>query len=527
MDHSSQTPLAWGFDASFGFYREPWSADLCREFGFDLWDIYYPDHFPDEDPGGVTHVQRHLDAIADLDAWCSSAGLRWIANLERSNGREHCMDDRGRDWFNRGDGRHFFLFPDELLARLGRCDRLAGLKYDEGEWMQISRHWYNKMDHPYMWESEGASLEDASDLFTAAARDIAEHHRRHGVALYTENVFPVLFHNFAAAGFIPVTKILKETWSPVALAVCMGAAVQYGREFWVTPDLWGVHGYLDHSAEEYRSGLLLAYHMGADGIYTENLDMDYENRGIGSLILRTAGGYDVTAHGGVAKWFRNEHVPRNPRKYTVHDLKPRVAIIRQPDTCWGQAASWTPDWLFGNEAWPSTSTTEAWLRIWHLLTRGVVAADAMTWHGSSYIYSRGGAYEGRPHQLFCPLDGVVVFDHKAEKKHFESAEVIFLTGIGVSDQTFAAVSECVRAGAVCVSLPHLLPGDLRPGSDKTDWVASDGAGKWISTQDFLAPHVRKHIRHVIPEYDRIRYRFGETEVNFRPIDGDMDRIRVD
>ena len=76
--------------------------------------------------------------------------------------------------------------------------------------------------------------------------------------------------------------------------------------------------YPGHSVEEYRSSLLLAYHMGADAIYKENLAYDGagKGKGQGGLILCTLDSYLVTAYGEAAKWFFHDDVPNHPRDYT-------------------------------------------------------------------------------------------------------------------------------------------------------------------------------------------------------------------
>ena len=55
----------------------------------------------------------------------------------------------------------------------------------------------------------------------------------------------------------------------------------------------------------------------------------------------------------------------------------------------------------------------------------------------------------------------------------------------------------------------------------------DGKGLWVATPDFLADHITKHIEHILPEPDALRYRFGERTVTFRPTDGDPNRLSVE
>ena len=514
-------PLCWGMQAGFPqmLHRVSWGEQLLREFGIDRWVLFHPPK-----SSGAVPLARIVDDICAVDAWCAQHGIDWVANLEAANYHATFVDERGRDWFNQPDGRHFYDAPDDILAVWGACRQLRGLLYDEAELMQTWRNGTVKgMRQPWLYAPAGPRLEDAAAEFTAAVTAHAQRYARHGLRLCTEHVLPIGFHSFARGGWTAATKILKENWAAPCLACAMGAALQYGTELWVCPDLWdGAHPYPGHSPAEYRSALLLAYHLGADCIYTENLDGDFGQRGVGSLVLTGPDGYRVTGYGKEALWFRHEYLPAHPRGYDLRSVRPRVAIIRQEDTCWGQADSWLPDHLFGAPAWRSTPVTEAWLRLWHLLSCGTIPADSLSWHGGSTWRQ----WHGRPHQTFCPLDGVVVFDHLVTGELLRGVEVIFLTGLGVSRATADAVAEQVAAGATCVALPHLLPEAVARATGCHGTV-KDGAGVWVATEDFLAPQARLAVRQVLPDAHTLRYRFGEHTVTLRPVDGDPDRLEVD
>lgn len=502
--NDSTTPLLWGIDdAAYNLEdinKLPWAEAVFREFGFELWIKHYK-NWPT--------VKQNKEYIRRVDKWCGQLGIQWIANLESANWRSEFVDDKGRDWFNRSDGRHFFLFPDDMLAELAKAKHLKGLMYDEAEHMQSCNNRFAKVTQPFMYDYRGDKLEMAAHEFVKAISEVAQLHKKYQIPLFTEHVFPVMYHCFSAAGYTAVTKILKESWAPVYIACAMGSAIQYDTELWITPDLWGVNDYPGHSVDEYRSALLLAYHMGADCIYTENLAYEGfgKGKGKGSLIKLKDNGYTVTDYGEIAKWFIHEYVPSHPRNYNFRELQPRVVIIRKPDGCWGQGGTWYPDTLFGNPDWRPTDVTEAWVRLWHLLTRGVVPYKSLNWHGAGY--------EGRPLQFFCPLDGVIVFDHHVTEKHLKTAEVIFLTGLGVSEETLLAVEKCVVSGAMCIGLPHLLPKHVVKETG-TCGVLKQGNGFWLATEDFLAPHVADRVEHILPPRDKILYRFGTTAVDFRP-----------
>jgi hypothetical protein len=508
----SARPVGWGVDDAGTrpyLLDHPKAAEVFEEFGFDFWVTHY--HF------SSPKIELNRAGIRRVDDWCADRGVEWIANLESPNFVKAHVDEKGRDWYNRDDGRHFFLFPEELLEEFGCCRALWGFMYDEAAHMQNCRNKIAGLDKPWIFDPEGQTLTEAAEEFTRAVGEVREIHAEHGIRLSTEHVFPVLYHGFARAGWTAGTKVLKENWSPAYIACAMGAALEYGTELWVTPDLWFGGSYPGHSTDEYRSALLLAYHMGADRIYTENLSFDHDGKGTGSLVLLSEDDYRVTPHGEVAKWFWHEYVPAHPRPYTFRDIRPRVAIVRQPDACWGQSNSWLPNTLFGHKEWQSNPTTEAWLQIWHLLSRGVIPEYTLSWHHLEE--------QGRPYQVFCPLDGVVVYDHLVGQGLLKDADVIFLTGLGVSERTRRAIGRCVKRGATCVALPHLLPGWVRRKTGDAGHLRS-GEGLWVATESFLADAVREHVEHVIPREDVIRYRFGDNEVAFSPIDGNPNRLTV-
>ena len=506
-------PICWGVDdagSTQPLSRHPKAKALLDEFDFNFL---------------VSHVYPHRSlevngrSIRIVDEFCRKMDIDWVANLESPNFLKEHVDEKGRDWYNRSDGRHFFLVPDEILEDYAACEKLWGFMYDEAAHMQNCRNRIAGLDQPWVFDPEGHELESAADGFVRAVGELERLHARYGIRLSSEHVFPVLFHTFARARWTAATKVLKENWSPAYVACALGAALQYDTELWITPDLWYGGRYPGHSPEEYASALLLAYHMGADCIYTENLAFNHKNDPRGGLVQMTSDDYELTPWGEVARWFAKKYMPANPRRYTFRDIKPRVAIVRRPDACWGQSESWLPNTLFGHKQWPSNEKTEAWLAVWHLLSRGVIPSDALSWHNTNLRKSR-------PYQVFCPLDGVVVFDDRVGSAHLAGVEVIFLTGLGVTEPTLAAIERCVTEGATCVSLPHLLPDRVLDATGDVGEL-KDGDGLWLATTDFLAPSVKKRVAHVIPQEDLIRYRFGDQMTTFHPIDGDMNRLDAD
>jgi hypothetical protein len=128
-----------------------------------------------------------------------------------------------------------------------------------------------------------------------------------------------------------------------------------------------------------------------------------------------------------------------------------------------------------------------WIDIWHLLTHG---------HTSRHGLSRwNDGWGGRPHDFFCPLNNVVVYDHLVTAEHLREVKLIFLTGIVVSSRTQAAIAEAVARGAICITNKTLMPG--------------------LATDNFLSDEVRRTVAPFLGKPDAIRYRFGNRVLTIR------------
>ncbi len=119
----------------------------------------------------------------------------------------------------------------------------------------------------------------------------------------------------------------------------------------------------------------------------------------------------------------------------------------------------------------------------------------------------------------------MVYEHRVQAPHLENVKVIFLTGIGISPQTLQAVEQRVQDGVVCIALPHLVPEGVRRAAGENGELR-EGSGRWITTTDFLAPHVRRAVQPVLTAYATIRYRFGAREVQFKMVGNNPNHLEV-
>lgn len=437
--------------------------------------------------------------FGEFAASCRKYGLTFFVNQEITNYTMEgdMLDKDGNDILAHSDKTHRWDLTGKQLETALKNPEFRGVLYDEAEHGQMRREANTNGGedskstgrvHPYFASTDGMTVTQAYDAVYKSAACVADNYRKNGLTPMTEDVFPVMLFTFARAGFDIAIKFLKEGIDPVYAAIAMGAARQYGREFCVTPDLWGISGFPGHPPEELRASLLYAYWIGASKIFVENIR--------GFIERKTENGvadYELTEYGKVYRWFVKEYVPAHPRPYSFRDIRPEVAILRFDDSCWGQGNSWLPDNLYGAVNLKTTIQTAAWFRIWNLLTSGQTMDDGISFHTRSY--------KGIPHDFFCPLKDVIVYDHLAGEKEMEGLKLVFLTGVLISNKTMDAVRKFVRKGGLCVSLLSLAPVEH---TGKTGKI-SDGRGQWLLVNDFKSEEVGKAIDPFLGEPDEISY----------------------
>ena len=497
-----------------GAFKDPLWLESLKFLGVEFIMYHYV-------PRGT--VSEQVAFIRGLSKLCESNNIQFVLNTERINWLENFVDDDGWDWCHGTDGLHYMNFKPEIMQALSESTAFAGLVLDEADHMQLHRSWVwqgtvsadtnianqeTKKNMVFLGDTNSLSLPEAEQLVLANGKRLVEEWKASGThRIITEHVFPVLFHSFAEAGMTPACKQMKESWSNVWMACAMGAARQYERELWTCLDLWLSDRYPGHSPEELRNNLLFGYWAGVDRMYVENLN--YE----GSLVeIVQDDGVPVnrlTKWGEQLQWFARQYLPANPRAYTFRDMKPEIAIIRFDDTDYGQAGEpFWPEWLYGSETLTCTPATSHWLKIWNVISHGVIPDNSLSWNTAKYSEI--------PHRSFAPMNGVIVYDHKAGNRQLAGLKLAFLSGIMISDGTMEAIAKAVEHhGLVVVAPPELVPEFVYSGYKGGTCVQSCGNGKWIVTDNVQSDELREEISTFLGSNDEIRYLFGDEEILFK------------
>jgi hypothetical protein len=450
----------------------------------------------------------------------------------------------------------FVVDPPEACVASARRQgsRFKGIVFDELEHCRLLNP--HKRAENLADPTSFTSLTDAYEKTLAGYRTLHDRYAADQVPVVATHVFPVLHHVAARAGFIPCPKIQKEFYSPVSLAIGLGAALQYGRDLWVDCDLWYYDLVPGHPPEELLSNLQLAYWLGADLVYVEGAGHNLTpagRQGIPFSLMTqvTPDQYQLTAHGEVLRHFIRSYVPDHPRPWTFRDIKPTVALVRFPDSDYGQRfmrphyekpdepmADWHAG-LYGTANLPSTPDTEAWFDLWNLLTRGATGMDGLS-HFKSYLasgherpvtsgqvqslYSRPAQAAG--HRFFVPLNNVVVFDHLVGYEHLRDIPLIFVTGVEASDATLEALLRRADEGATVVIWGNLA---RRKGWEDFSGGLSElprGSGRVILTDTFSTNTLFQRIWPHMGRPDEIRYTFGDHTVVLQRVNDNEVSVQV-
>ncbi len=439
-----------------------------------------------------------------------------------------------------GETENRFDIPEAVAERAAATGRCLGLLYDETEHLQLHPSMYLDY-HPgesgrnprrHQWAAvDGLSLQESEDAVAEAVRRRVAGYGG-GVDLWSEQVFPVMYHALARGGMNPCPKLLKEEFASVQVATALGAARQYGRKLGFCVDFWGqdvgdwftrIWGFPGHSPAEYRSALELAYLMGPDLLFTENADV---------LARHTDAGFRLTEFGAVLEEFTQRFVPAHPLAYGHAQADPDVVLIRSDDTEWGLETH-----PYGNQALSFDYRSRTPFKVFSLMSRGRIPPNGLMTFLPQYTYHAGlwprddgtvkrlpleqGVDPGlrtRTHRLFHPLPNLLVLDERAGGKALGDPGLIFLAGTRMTPDCLQAVADRVRGGATCVALRWLLP-------DGWDRDRKDGDGRWIVVEDLECDRVAEAAAPFLGEEGVWMQRFGDFEVRWTDAAGDGVTLR--
>ncbi len=449
------------------------------------------------------HFGRSQEGLPTAIAACEKAGRGYVLNFE---------------------GAPIGWKPSQALKEnLANLPGFLGFMLDEADHMQINSHWpiidyYGYEDAHYLAETEGMDLFSAREAVAVALKEYGNACRVGEKRASVEHLFPVMMHTVARAGLNVSAKILKETCGPAMLAAAMGAARQYGVDFWIDVDYWWHNEVIGHTAERFWSALLLAYWSGASQVYVEGGAKYSNDHPVGQAIL------------DAYQEFLQEYVPAHPRPYTWRDFRPEIAIVRYDDTCFDQRQGYLgefPGPLYGHV--PAGPDNWEWLNIWSLLSHGFMRTDSAShqWEARR-INSR---------TLFAPLHNVAVYDHEVNYETLKGVKLVFLTGVAISPQAHASVQRLVRQGATCVLPPRLAP----PGSGMETiheiTLIPDG-GQWLVVPEFYRLHyecfhggpalpvLNQALKPLIGDGDHLVYDFEKWQARFAQAGGNYPRHHI-
>ncbi len=149
---------------------------------------------------------------------------------------------------------------------------------------------------------------------------------------------------------------------------------------------------------DYASAKQGPHHPDAEGVY-------------GSLVTYpTPETFELTRYGEVVRWYSKDYRHKHGVPYTWRDAKCDFAIVRFPDSVWGQRNSWFEDSPLGSRAVKSTPEMEAWFDIWHLLSHGNIPREGLSFHSHAVKYKLASRF-------FVPSSATLVFDHRIGDEH--------------------------------------------------------------------------------------------------------------
>lgn len=427
-------------------------------------------------------------------------------------------------------GKNRFDFSPEIIASAVSSSQCRGFIYDESAHNQIHPNIYfpeNPNPPRYQWaDPNGKSPEAVEQDITNEVKLL---HKLYGYStdLYSEQVFPVLYHILSRGGMHPCPKILKEEFQSLQLSSALGAAIQYGRKFGICIDLWGpdvgswftrLWGFPGHSPLEFEKALQLAWFFSPDFLFVENID---------PLMRFSGGSFRSTEFGDVFEQFTKEFAPSNPLPYSFRDAWASTVLIRSDDALISSEGNLFGTGNFGSTVVPNCTDyrMQSVFSAFHLLSHGRLPDNGLTFFLPQYDFPKShypvnnetvknlpleqGEFRDVPapvHDLFYPLHNVLVFDQHVGYHAIRNASLIVLAGSRISYTTLKAVIKRIEEGAVCLAVPWLLPHEYRNGKHAI------GKGTLVAAEDFCSTEIRNELSHLLGNKDVWSQKFGEYEL---------------
>ncbi len=412
---------------------------------------------------------------------------------------------------------HFYQPDKQIVRALCQSKKFLGFTYDEAEHWQMNGVNVTSGPQPFVShfaDTQNLNLEDAhkavqnnlkklmSRCFPGFARNAFNTNKLPVVML--ENVFPVMMHMFAKAGFGMSMKLLKESVTPVQLGMALGACAQYHVPLWPCIDMWGLGGYqVQHKPTDVLSALRMSFYTGSQRCYIENFN--YED----SLYSSSNGHAVLNEYAEAIRKFRSEELPELKRSWQPHDFRPTIAIIRYEDSDWGQmpAKGWILGTLFGSNVMPDDDT-RYWHRIWSLIMHQKTAPV-----GVNFNQRLGGV---TPMNIFFPSNNAGVFDHTVTNAElFSRTKLVFLTGKHISAGTMRMLHGLVKDGVTVVTTSRLAPHGMTLKKNQVFSELKSGDGSWIVCDDVLNTEAAVRLAPMLGSANEFRLGFHNHTVTFR------------
>jgi hypothetical protein len=427
--------------------------------------------------------------------------------------------------------------------------KFMGLIYDETEHNQLHPDIYfpeNPGKPRYQWtDPAGKTLDEIETHIIEAVGKVKKHYGAE-VDLYSEQVFPVMYHIFANGGMNLCPKVLKEEFQSLQLSTALGASVQYKRKMGICVDLWGpdvgswftrLWGFPGHSAQEFEQALRLAYYYSPEFLFVENID---------PLVRYKEGKFQSTEFGEVFERFTKVFVPSHPLPYSYAQAVGETVLIRSDDSHIAESGSFFGLGPFGSKQLRGNDKMDSVFDAFNLLSRGKLPDNGLTFFLPEYTFPKGlfpatsesitelprvHGERSSPgdnektcswqyiHKLWHPLHNVLVCDHHAGFKDVREAKLIVLAGSRMTDECLKAVLQRTSEGALCISVPWLLPrshrstrkigrGHLLVTENLTDAGIADAADQLLGNPEIWSQRFGNYELHVAnPEKDEVSLEF--------------------